>query len=622
MSSYILGLHQGHDAAVAILQDGKPIFAIAEERLSRQKHDSRFPRKALDLAFSECGISFSDLAAIAVSPTVGTPDGAPPLLKDLLEQQGISGLDIHVIGHHLSHAASAYYPSGFESALVFTSDGRGGPAPGGMESYCLFKAEGQSLSTLWRQSDATFSFGGFYGAVASAALGNTHIDFESSLDDAGKGMGLAPYGKPGIIEIDGWTDNTIDSVLDEYGTIDPENGEFSSKNGALPYSHDLKHYRDQVYKPLLDCIHNLVTVDENDERLPHMAMYFAQRWFEHNLVKLASYWTEHTKIDSLCLAGGCALNSVANTKLAQLKQVNNLFIQPACGDSGVALGAALLTANRILDEPRCPAQTSDALGKSWSDAEIESQLLVAEAVYKRLADPVAEAAKLLSEGKIIGWYDGRDEYGPRALGQRSILADARSASVKDDLNSKIKFRESFRPFAPIAPAEVAAEWFEVDDSPAWAPLDFMLVVPEVRSEHAQQIAGATHIDGSGRLQQVDSEHQEKLHRLLNKFGELTDVPVLINTSFNLKGQPIVFSPQDAYECFIDSKIDALIIGAFLITDKPEDADIRFEAARRSEQLYRALSSEDSNQEIGDLLDGEWADRIGAAPLPQPLPEWH
>lgn len=612
MSSYILGLHQGHDAAITLLRDGEPVFALAEERVSREKHDSRFPRHALDLALKECGISLRDLSAVAVTPTVGTVDGVPPYLTQLLTQQGITDLDIHVIGHHLSHAASAYYPSGFESALVFTSDGRGGPAQGGMESYCLFQAHGQSLKTLWRQSDSLFSFGGFYGAVASAALGNKHIDYQSSLEDAGKGMGLAPYGSPQLVAVNGWSDAAIDAVLDDYGRIDPPSGAVQFSNGPIPYGHDLSKFRDQVYQPILALVEKLTGLQADDKRIPHMAMYFAQRWFENTLLTLVDYWLDRSGLSHLCLAGGCALNSVANARVAQLPRVKGLFVQPACGDSGVALGAALLAANRILQVPRCPAQLSDALGKAWCDADIETELVSVGAAYRRLENPADEAAAMLADGKIVGWFDGRDEFGPRALGQRSILADPRHAEIKDALNTRVKFRESFRPFAPIAPAEAAAQWFEVDDSPAWTPLDYMLVVPQVREECRERIPGATHVDGSGRLQQVHADRQPRLHRLLTHFGELTGVPVLINTSFNLKGQPIVHTPRQAWDCFVESRIDALFVGPFLVTEKPLDADQCFENARRSEQLYRALMAED-HATMKELLDGEWTDRLASRP---------
>ena len=369
--SYVLGLHQGHEAAVTVLRDGVPVFAIAEERLSRRKHDMRFPKRALELALETLRIDISDLSAIATTPTEGMPDARPPLLKSILKDSGASDkVPIHVVGHHLAHAASAFYPSGFEDALVFTFDGRGGPMTGGREAYALFKGKGTKLETIWRRADSTCSFGGIYGAVSGSALGSQNINF---VDDAGKGMGLAPYGMPGVVEVKGWTESAIDSHLEEFGDIDCESGIVTFKQRPLSYGFKLLEFRDAVFEDVSRVVSKIVDLPRSDDRFGKLAMYFTQRWFERMLLKLIDYWLGKTGLKKVCLAGGCALNSVANTKLAQLESVEGLFIQPAAGDSGTALGAAMLVAHRLLEAPRAPAQVSDALGRGWSPAEIEEQ---------------------------------------------------------------------------------------------------------------------------------------------------------------------------------------------------------------------------------------------------------
>ncbi|MCK6438981.1 MAG: hypothetical protein L6Q71_02125, partial [Planctomycetes bacterium] len=605
--TWILGFHQGHDAAVTLLRDGEPYFALAEERLSRAKHDVRFPARALELALDHAGIGLADLTAIASTPVDGAPDAVAPMLKLLLAEHAPGkNIPIHVVGHHLSHAASAYYPSGFDAALVFTFDGRGGPYRNGREAYCLWEGRGQELRCIWRQPDMMFSFGGFYGAMASAALGSNHLDFN---ENAGKGMGLAPFGVPGVVEVNGWTEDAIDARLDDFGDIEPETGEMRFKRRPLPYTYDLRGFRDNVYEDTRRIVESMVKLAPGDERLPKLVMYFAQRWFEKQLLTVVEHWTKKLNLRNVCLAGGCSLNSVANTNVAQLPNVDGLFVQSASGDAGTSFGAALLAANRLYGQPRMAVQVTDAYGRAWSNAEIEQQLKAEGAVYSRVEDPAQEAAKMLAEGKIVGWFEGRDEFGPRALGQRSILADPRRADIKDQLNSRVKFREGFRPFAPIAPAERVADWFEAGITPAWKALEFMLVVPRVRKDKAALIPGATHIDGSGRLQSVRRETLPHLHRVLTLFGELTGVPVLINTSFNLKGEPIVHSPKDAYDCFAESRIDALIAGPFVVTKKPADADERFEVARHSEQVYRAWANGDSDRQR-ELLAGNWVERIG------------
>jgi carbamoyltransferase len=310
------------------------------------------------------------------------------------------------------------------------------------------------------------------------------------------------------------------------------------------------------------------------------------------MVKMATHVRRETGSSNLCIAGGVGLNCVANWRILQESGFKNVFIQPAAGDSGGALGTAFYIYNTVLRNPRTFQMDHAMWGPGFRDEEIRSALDLAGAVYELVDDEqelLDHTAAMIAEGKVVAWFQGRLEFGPRALGARSLLADPRNAEMKDVINAKVKFREAFRPFAPAVLKEHAHEYFEM---PAGMDMPFMLLVPKVRESKRAVIPAVTHEDGTGRVQTVTEEHNGRFYRLIRTFGRLTGVPVVINTSFNVRGEPIVCTPQDAYHTFVNTGIDALVIGNFLLTCKPTEVD--FEAGmRRSVGLEAGLRTAES-----------------------------
>jgi carbamoyltransferase len=553
-----LGLNYSrvHDSAACLIRDGELLFAVAEERISRVKHDARFPtlsiQACLDFAklrpdqVDEVCVGWQTPAAsyrhdLKLYLTGQWPISYPNLLNStrqfatIWHQKG--GADLFAgqfspskaryrfVDHHLAHAISAYSFSGFDDAAIVVMDGRGA-----WEATSIWHgSKGRIYPVLtinWPDSLGLFYalFTGFLGFVPNA--------------DEWKVMGLAPYGKPGVdlsmfLDICAAPYKVHTSLL-----VGNSSNPFVAWPAALGKPREPESDINDLHKDIAYAVQDLCEA----------AML--------NVVRLA---LETTHSRNLCLAGGVALNSKANGKIAAANIVDDIFVQPAASDDGVALGAALAPfldgGQRLPLRPMRHAY----LGPSFDDDAIEAALNTYKIRHTRLSDPAATAAEYLSQGKILGWYQGRMEFGPRALGNRSILADPRDPEMNTKVNNAVKFREWWRPFAPSFKKEAAPEYLEsAYDSP------FMILTAQVRPEKRAVIPSVTHVDGSARPQTVEKEINPLYYRLLDEFGKRTGVPVIMNTSFNLRGEAIVHTPTDAIRTFFSSGMDALVLGSFLV----------------------------------------------------------
>ena len=565
MFSLGINYSQMHDSAVALLRDGEIIFAIAEERLSRVKHDASFPYRSIQAALDFAGIHSADLDFVCYGwqPAGDVfrhdlacylrgrmPANYPNVLNSTRhfasmwhQQNGHRRFEHHFgatrarvlfIEHHLAHAISAYALSGFDDAAVLVIDGRGA-----WEATSLWHGHEGRLEHL-ETINWPNSLGMFYAEMTQ------FLGFQKYSDEW-KVMGLAPYGKPGV-------------DLSEFIQISSGSSQEPATNGVY-YRINSKALLGNVRgAPRITAKLGPPRESESEITSRHHDIAFAvQDACERAMIALARRATGLAHTRNLCLAGGVALNSKANGKILASGICDGIFIQPAAGDDGVAIGAALapmLDGNRplLLQQMR-----HVYLGNEISDDQIESVLHTCKVRFTRLDDPPASAAEMIASGKILGWFQGRMEFGPRALGNRSILADPRDPEMKDRVNKAVKFRESWRPFAPAVLAEAAHEYFETaHHSP------FMILTAQVRPEKRARIPAVTHVDGSARPQTVEASVNPLFHRLTSEFHRRTGVPVVMNTSFNLRGEPIVCSVPDALRTFFTSGMDALIIGSFLI----------------------------------------------------------
>jgi carbamoyltransferase len=570
---YTLGINAVyHDSAACLVRDGVVIAAAEEERFTRVKHGKRplpfstyeLPFHAIDYCLREAGVRLADLDHVAysydpyillgrrrddatitlplepsahqkpdewesswdplfLSSIVNAPrqlvDGAPHHLEKYFRDAKDDGHYCwHFVAHHLAHAASAFHASPFRRAAVMTLDGRGEQAT---TTYAL--GEGNNLELLG-QVKMPHSLGLLYEAVT------THLGFLHSSDEY-KVMALASYGKPRYL--DEFRDIIRYGSDGQYTIAQPlrlEERFCPSRLRGGPY--EQRHF---------DIAHSL------------------QAALEETTLRLAHWLHAMTQTEDLCLAGGVALNCVMNARLRDRGPFKRIWVQPAAGDAGTALGAALwIDAKKRGDDERRYVMEHAFLGPSYSEAEIEQFIRWSKLPYRRLSNVAAETADLLAREKIIGWFQGRLEFGPRALGGRSILASPIPSMMQARLN-EIKDREDFRPVAPVVLEEEAANWFaHADVSP------FMLFVYDVLPEKADRIPAVRHVDGTARIQTVNRSQHADYYDLLKEFGQRTGVPILVNTSFNTRGEPIVCSPRDALECFWTSPIDALVIGPFLL----------------------------------------------------------
>ncbi len=561
---YFLGLSSyAHDSAVALVEDGRVLAVIEEERLNRQKHTGEFPGQAIQHALAAHGFDLSDidevgfyckplhlivrrgLRALRYLPasieefTRKSPTTALRVLSlqrylrnDSLEARRPPRFRFRYIDHHLAHAASAFYLSPFEEAAILCIDGAG-------EDITTWFGHGEGTRIVRRHCvRLPHSLGLLYSAV-------THWLGFKPWGGEGKVMGLASYGDPDrfyreMRDLVHWTDDgqlTIDLRYFAYhlsGWQRWVSAAFIDRFGPArePESEMTRHYEDVAAA--------------------------LQRVVEDAALALVRHLHRIVPSRNLCLAGGVALNSVMNGRIAREGPFERLFIQPAANDAGTALGSALVLAHGRHGMPRVPDNELVYLGPSFSDAAYEAAARSAQLLVERPPDLVDTVAERLAAGRIVGWFQGRMEVGPRALGNRSILADPRDPRMKDTLNRRVKHREPFRPFAPSVLAESAAEWFEdVRDSP------HMLLVFPVVPTRRERVPAITHVDGTARVQTVSRETNPRYHDLIAAFGRQTGVPMLLNTSFNVRGEPIVCAPDDAVRCFLGTEMDVLVLGDLL-----------------------------------------------------------
>ena len=576
-----------HDAGAALVRDGELVAAAEEERFNRQKHYSGFPEQAVRYCLREAGITIDQVDYIGFyeKPLVkfnriletilgywpfsyGAWLKAMPLwlahrLHIGREIQTKLGTDKEILycQHHLSHAASAFLVSPFEEAVIITADG-----VGEWTTTAWGVGRGNRIE-IKKELRFPHSVGLLFSAI-TAYLGFRVNDAEWKV------MGLAPYGKPTYVDrfrevVDIKDDGSIRLNLKYfahgYSTTRTFNARWEKLFGRpqRPRESELTDFHRDI-------------------------AHSGQKIVEEIMVKMAAHLHRQTGLKNVCLAGGVGLNCVANWRILQESGFKSIFIQPAAGDSGGALGTAFYIYNSVLDNRRTFRMEHGCWGPSFTDTEIEAALKQAGATYAIVDDEdelLEQTARMIAEGKVVGWFQGRLEFGPRALGSRSLLADPRDPKMKDVINAKVKFREAFRPFAPSVLKEHAHEYFEV---PPGMDLPYMLLVPKVRRDKRSVIPAVTHEDGTGRVQTVTEEQNGRYYRLIRVFERLTGVPVVINTSFNIRGEPIVCTPHDAYNTFVNTGIDALVMGNCVVTQKPDSVD--YEAGLRRSVALEAGSA--------------------------------
>ena len=587
-----------HDSAACLVVDGKIIAAAQEERFTRKKHDENFPVNAINYCLTEAGLSaqqidyvvfydkpflkferlFETYLAFAPKGFKSFATSLPVWVKDKLFQKSVilDALKDHLdkttdwsskllfSEHHLSHAASAFFPSPFEEAAVLTMDGVGEWA-----TTSLAVGKGNTLNVT-NEIHFPHSLGLLYSAMTY------YTGFKVNSGEY-KVMGLAPYGEPKYANL--IKDHLID--IKEDGSFHLDMSYFNYCTGLTMTS---DRFNDLFGAP----------PRKSESILGQREMDLAasiQAVTEEVVIKLAKGIKKSTGLNNLCLAGGVALNCVANGKLLRENVFDKIWIQPASGDAGGAVGAALAAYYLMLAQPRKvdkqDGMQGSYLGPEFGQAEIEQRLSQAGAKFDVVSDTqlIEQTAQALADGLAVGWHQGRMEFGPRSLGARSIIADARSPTVQKQLNLKVKYRESFRPFAPSILREDVADWFEINtDSP------YMLLVADVKKEkqlamtEAQkqlfgieklnvprsEIPAVTHVDYSARIQTVSKDTNPKYHALISKFKEITGCPVLVNTSFNVRGEPIVCSPEDAFNCLMGTDIDFLVVGNCILRKEQQN----------------------------------------------------
>ncbi len=596
---YILGISCFyHDSAVALLKDGELIAAAMEERFSRKKHDNNFPEKAIQFCLNLAGITGNDLEYVVfyekplvkferiLLTTLNTFPRSADVWRDamvswLKEKLWIKNIIQSKVGvrydrvlfcdHHMSHAASAFFASPFREAAVLTVDG-----VGEWTSTTLGKAtstwengrQGQNHIELFQEQRFPHSIGLLYSAFTA------YLGFRVNNGEY-KVMGMAPYGQPRYID-------KVHRLFEQK----PNDGSFDLNLDYFSFHHSTQHSFNQGFVDLFGAPRHpeadFFTMATNPERSSEkLAMSENQRFAdiaasiqivtEEALINIARYLHQKTGLSKLVMAGGVALNTKANYRLLNETPFDEIYIQPAAGDDGGALGAALWAYHMVLGNPRKWVMPHAYWGQGYSDAECAEYLDSKDAQYEaygdnedKLLDIVADS---ITKKKVVGFFQGRFEWGPRALGNRSILADPRTDDMKEVVNTKIKFREPFRPFAPVILRDRASEYFDYPAVQEHEAPRYMLMVAPIKSDKQDKIQAVCH-QGTGRLQTIERETNPRYYGVIERFGQATGVPVLLNTSFNLRGEPIVTSPRDAWNTFQNSDIDMLVLNTFLV-QKPK-----------------------------------------------------
>jgi carbamoyltransferase len=589
-----------HDSAAAIIVDGEIIAAAQEERFTRKKHDASYPKNAINYVLKEAGLKLNEVDHVVfyekpflkferlLETYIGfSPSGfrsfsiSMPLwlseklfqkkmLFDALKEQDNNFNDIKKINfseHHLSHAASAFFSSPYEEAIILTLDGVGEWA-----TTTISLGKNNRINIL-KEIHFPHSLGLLYSAFTY------FLGFKVNSGEY-KVMGLAPYGEPRFKDI------ILDKLIDV-----KEDGSFRLNMDYFNYATGLTMTNSKFAK-----LFNIKRREpENELSQIHMDMASSiQAATEEIVLKITRFLFKEFKLPNLCMAGGVALNCVVNGKILKEGLFKNIWIQPASGDAGGALGAAQAFYYQELDNKRKILKTDSMngsyLGPQFTDDQVENELKSCRANYKKLTPDqiIKDTAKALAEEKAVGWFQGRMEFGPRSLGNRSIIADSRSEKMQKNLNLKVKYRESFRPFAPAVLFEKVSEWFEINsESP------YMLLVADVKKSKQLQmtneqknlfgidklnvkrssIPSVTHVDYSARIQTVNKETNPMFHKLIEEFERITKYPILVNTSFNVRGEPIVCSATDAFNCFMGTDLDVLICNNFILYKDSQNNDL-------------------------------------------------
>jgi carbamoyltransferase len=560
----ILGLNYVfHDSTACVVKDGKLVVALEEERLTRQKHTDVFPEQAITRCLEIAGLEAQDINHIAISyqPGLGRakkiayglrlghrirPFIQHEILHAWRKQRALRTWlnttfakgkkpEIHFIPHHISHVVGSFFVSPYESAALLSVDGSG-------EWATTFKGVGRGNTfQCFAQDYFPMSLGSVYEAATE------FCGFRCNYDE-GKTMGLAPLGNP----------DTFGKVVEKMFWINKD----MSVSVDLSYF-DYPYYRQRCGKKFYTTFgqpRQMVKGARFEQHHLDVAAAF-QKQLEECLLKIARQLHERTQEDYLVISGGTSLNSVANGRLVQESGFKDVYVMPAAGDNGTAIGAAYYVYNSILGQPRAYVHDNPFVGTEYGNPAIQKILEDCKLEHQYVPDDKLESltADLLHRGNIIGWFQGRMEIGPRALGNRSILANPTLPGMKDKINAQVKHREAFRPFAPSCPIEDTPRFFEQHVADP-----FMLKVCRVRQDKQEVIPAVTHVDGTARLQTVHKETNPRYHRLLKEFEKLSGVPVLLNTSFNVMGEPIVESPVDAIRCFFTTGLDYLVLGNYIL----------------------------------------------------------
>ena len=598
--SYVLGINAyDHDVSACLLRDGEIAYAIAKERITRRKHAAGFFQEAVDYVLGAEGITLDDVDLVVRNCYVLPVDeletrllsiGVPEVM-DEKEREQARNHPLHrahsnkvlTISHHLAHAYSAFAMCPFDKGAIMVVDGVGNYSsdigePGQLtenvnplarESESYYAFDGSRLETLkkvWLEPTRGMLSDEFYfmpglGALYSRVSSYIFADWNK----CGEVMGLAPYGRPDAVK-------PLSSMQNGDLTVPAWDADFDKpwfveRDLDWEASPSMKHWEDLAWR-----------VQDDTEKV---------------LLARAKWLREKTGAKNLCMAGGVALNCVANGRIAREAGFENVWIQPAAGDDGTAIGCAYYGHLAVQKQARTYVMDHAFTGVTYSDERLRGDMakpmVRIQATSRQSDDICAETAQLLAAGNVIGWFQGRSEFGPRALGNRSILADPRKAQMKDIVNKRVKHRQAFRPFAPVVLAERAHEIFEDHrDSP------FMLLAEAVRPEWRDRIPAVVHVDGTARVQTIREDQNGPLYRLIKAFDKLTGVPVLLNTSFNVKGEPIVETPADAIHCFLATGIDYLVLHDMVMKKKPAYRVVRPVASFFSDvgNLVRATMSMD------------------------------